>query len=87
MSSELFEFYHSQYGANLYAERIKSSGREIDEPTRMLLEVYVPTFSVCALLAVTAWITSDAIHVVMTHGQEDEDTDVNFMYGYAAGKP
>ena len=69
----------------MFAERIKESGREIDEPTRMILEVYVPTFSVCALLGVTAWITWDAIHVVISHGKDDEDTDVSFMYGYSAG--
>lgn len=75
-----------KYAANMYAERFKSTGKEIDEPTRMILEVYVPSFSVCALLGVTAWMTYDAISVVIHNGQDDEETNVSFMYGYSAGK-
>eukprot|EP01034_Spumella_vulgaris_P029347 gene29347-36383_t len=57
----------------MYAERIKSSGREIDEKTRMVLEVYIPSLSVIALLAVTGWITSDAVTAIMNKGDSGDE--------------
>jgi Co/Zn/Cd efflux system component len=68
----------------MYAERVKSKGRSLPESTRMMLEVYIPTFSVTALLAVTGWITSDAIAVIQSGG-DGEDVDVYFLYGFACG--
>ena len=66
----------------MYAERIKSQGRTMDRQTRLMLEVYIPTFSVCALLGVTGWITSDAIAVIQGAG-DDDDVDVIFLYAFA----
>ena len=71
-----------QYFTNMYAEWVKSRGGVIDERTRYILEVYIPTFSVCALLGVTGWITSDAIAVIR-NGGEDDDVDIAFLYGFA----
>eukprot|EP01034_Spumella_vulgaris_P031339 gene31339-38716_t len=70
----------------MYAERIKSSGREIDEKTRMMLEVYIPTFSVLALLGITAWITAGAIDVIIDKGKAAEGGNVNilFLYGFSS---
>lgn len=68
----------------MYAERIKSQGKIIDEGTRFMLEVYIPSFSVCALLAVTGWVTSDAIAVIRDGGGGDE-VDIAFLYGFACG--
>lgn len=73
-----------QYLTNMYAERLKSQGRTMDRQTRFILEVYVPTFSICALLGVTGWITSDAIKVILDGG-DDDDVDVMMMFGFAAG--
>ncbi len=48
----------------------------------MLLEVYVPTFSVCALIGVSTYITMDAIAVVM-NPPDDEEVNVLFLFGFA----
>lgn len=50
----------------------------------MYLEVYIPTFSVIALLAVTAWITSDAVNLLLD-SDDSEDVDVSFLFGFSAG--
>lgn len=68
----------------MYAERIKSSGNAIDEPTRMMLEVYIPTFSICCLLAVTGWITFDAVNVI-SGKDKDEDTNMYYLFGFSSG--
>lgn len=72
----------------MYAERIKSSGRDIDEGTRMMLEVYIPTFSVLSLLGVTAWITSGAVEVIYSkgHAAGGGNVDVLFLYGFSGGE-
>ena len=67
----------------MYAERLKSQGKTMDKPTKRILEVYVPTFSVCALLGVTGWITSDAITTIVSGGDGD-DVDVVFLYAFAS---
>jgi hypothetical protein len=69
----------------MYAERIKASGREIDERTRMVLEVYIPTFSVLALLIVTGWFTSDAITMIQNKGHASGDVNVVFLYAFTSG--
>lgn len=56
----------------------------MDERTRFLLEVYIPLFSVSALLGVTGWVTSDAIAVIMK-GEGGDETDIAFLYGFACG--
>ena len=47
-----------------------------------MLEVYIPSFSVCALIGVTGWITSDAIQVIISD-ERDDDVGVAFLYGFA----
>jgi Co/Zn/Cd efflux system component len=73
-----------QYLTNMYAERLKNQGRTMDRQTRRILEVYVPTFSVCALLGVTGWILSDAIGVIQ-NGDGGDDVNVVFMFAFASG--
>lgn len=48
-----------------------------------MLEVYIPSFSVCALLGVTGWIVSDAIAVIESGGGGDS-VDVVVMFAFAA---
>lgn len=67
----------------MYAERVKAKQGTIDPATRRILEVYVPTFSICALLGVTGWITSDAIKVIM-NGDDGDDVNVAFLFGFAS---
>lgn len=68
----------------MYAEYKKMKHQEISSKMRTVLEIYIPSFSVCALLAVTAWIFSDAIAVLRGESDDDE-VNVYFMYGFAAG--
>lgn len=77
MSVDVFTYF-----TNMYAERVKARGGVLTKTTRYVLEVCVPTFSVSALLAVTGWITSDAIAVIM-HPTSSDDVDVYFLYGFA----
>jgi Co/Zn/Cd efflux system component len=48
----------------------------------MFIEVYVPTFSVAALVGVSMYITIEAINVVM-NPPEDDNVDVIFLYAFA----
>jgi Co/Zn/Cd efflux system component len=67
----------------MYAERIKSKhGGALDPKTRRILEVYIPTFSVIALLSVTGWIVSDAAAVI-EDGGEDDDVDIAFLWAFS----
>lgn len=67
----------------MYAEWLKSKGEELSRTTRIILEVGIPCFSICALLGVTAYITSDAVEVIKSNGADDE-VDVYFLYGFAS---
>ena len=67
----------------MYAEWFKSKGQELPLRTKIILEVGIPSFSICALLGVTAYITSDAVEVIKSHGVED-DVNVDFLYGFAS---
>ena len=67
----------------MYAEWLKSKGEELSLRTKIILEVGIPCFSICALLGVTAYITSDAVEVIKSNGADD-DLDVHFLYGFAA---
>jgi len=67
----------------MYAERIKSRGGEITPTMRFAMEILIPSFSVCALLGVTIYITTDAIEVIKSNGADD-DVNVYFLYGFAS---
>ena len=67
----------------MYAEWFKSKGQELPLRTKIILEVGIPSFSICALLGVTAYITSDAVEVIKSNGAED-DVNVDFLYGFAS---
>ena len=67
----------------MYAESLKSKGEELSSRTKIILEVGIPCFSICALLGVTAYITSDAVEVIKSNGADD-DVNVYFLYGFAS---
>ena len=67
----------------MYSEHVKSTRGKIDVKTRFILEVGIPSFSIVALLAVTAWITIDAIDVLRNPG--GDSVNVYFLFGFAAG--
>lgn len=50
-----------------------------------MIEVVVPSFSVAALLGVTAYITSDAIATIQSPQPDDNDELIIFMYAFASG--
>jgi Co/Zn/Cd efflux system component len=64
----------------MYAERIKSRSGILDEGTRRILEVYIPSFSVCALLGVTGYITYQAILTITATDKGDEGDNVNVYF-------
>ena len=78
MSVDVFTYF-----TNMYAEYIKSKGEKLSKRMLIILEIGIPSFSVCALLGVTGYITSDAIHLLMTNGEEDDDVNIFFLYGFA----
>ena len=79
MSVDVFSYF-----ANMYAERVKSKDGELSIDMRWILQVYIPLFSITCLLGVTAWITSDAISVIISPS-DDDDVDVLFLYLFASG--
>ena len=66
----------------MYAEYVKAKYGVLDERTRRVLEVYVPTVSVSALIGVTCWILSDAVGIIVDGG-EDEDVNVYFLWAFS----
>ena len=69
----------------MYAERVKARNHGIlDKSTKMLLEVYIPSLSITALLAVTGYILSDAVDVIK-QGESDDDVNVYFLFAFAGG--
>lgn len=68
----------------MYAESQKASGADLDIPKRLILEVYIPIFSVLTLLAVTLWILHDSIIALTTVSEDDEEVDVIFLYCFSA---
>jgi len=72
------------YFCNMQAERIKARKGYVPPATKMILEVYVPTLSVTALLAVTAYVSVGSVHDIL-YPPEDDDVNIYIMYGFAAG--
>lgn len=68
----------------MYAEKIKSKGGRITKETRMILEVYIPSFSIICLIGVTAYVTNEAIGIILHPPHPAEDVDISFLYGFAA---
>lgn len=69
----------------MVAEYLKSkTDGKLELRTRYILEIFIPATSICALLGVTGWISQQAIAVIVNHG-DDEDVNVIFLFGYAAG--
>jgi Co/Zn/Cd efflux system component len=66
----------------MYSEYVKRKYGRLDDTTRFVLEVGIPSFSVLALLGVTAWITYDAILVI--RNPEDGSVNVLFLFGFAS---
>jgi len=79
MSVDVFTYF-----CNMYSEHVKSKQGTLDINTRLMIEVFIPSFSVIALLAVTVYITVDAVDVVL-NPPEDDNVNVYFMYGFAGG--
>lgn len=73
------------YACSSWGERVKDRTGTIDQWTRLMTNVYIPLGSVVALLAVSAYITVEAVDRVAgdEDGDDDEDVDVTFLYIFA----
>ena len=72
------------YCTNMYAERYKLRDLKMGKATRMMLEVYVPTFSVIALLGVTIYAVTESIKIIINEPTGDDDVKISFLYGFAS---
>jgi Co/Zn/Cd efflux system component len=72
-----------QYVCNIYAERLKAREQEISKRTRFLLEIFIPSVSLCCLLIVTGYVTASAIHVIRRPSAEHEEVNIYFLYGFS----
>lgn len=72
------------YICNMYAEHVKGKGEEITNNGRLIMEVYIPSFSVCALIGVTIYITQDALSELSApRGDDDEDVNVVMLWVFS----
>lgn len=55
----------------------------LSKRTEIILEVFVPSFSVICLFSVTAYIAADAVNVLIRE-TDAENIDVVYLYGFAA---
>lgn len=69
------------YICNAYVEWLKGRFGRMNNRTRYLVDVVIPSVSVVALLAVTIFITVDAVLILM-HPPPDR-LDVSYLYGYS----
>lgn len=71
------------YLANMYAEHKRQHG-SISNQTKWIFRVIIPSFALCSLLAVTGWITSDAVSLLVSPSiGTTDDLDVSFLWGFA----
>eukprot|EP01039_Chlorochromonas_danica_P000722 gene722-784_t len=74
------------YITNMYAERVKGKDGKLSVFATRVLEIFIPIFSVIALLGVTGWIASDAIGIIMEGEDGDgDDVDVIYLFAFASG--
>jgi len=78
MSVDVFSYF-----SNMYAERIRNRGGDLNRGTKMMLEVYIPSFSICLLLGVTGHIMNESVKVLKGEGGKD-DVNVYFMWGFSS---
>lgn len=69
----------------MYAERVKGKDGKLSVFATRVLEIFIPVFSVIALLGVTGWIAADAISIIMKGVDGDgDDVDVIFLFAFAS---
>lgn len=81
-----FNFYwtlHIQYGCNLFSETRKATGLPMTLRMKFVTEVGLPLFSVSALVAVTIYITFDAIMILLAK-KSAAHVDTTLMYIFAS---
>ena len=71
------------YFTNMIAERIKEKHGSVSEETRLILEVYIPSFSILSLLGVTAYVTVGAVGDIITK-PADDDVDINMLWIFSS---
>lgn len=71
------------YFTNMVAERIKSGGGRVTPRMQMVLEVYVPLFSVTLLIAVTIYVTIGAVGDIV-NPPADDDVDIFMLWLFSS---
>lgn len=69
------------YVCNAYVEWIKTHYGRLNTATRWRVDVLIPAMSTLTLLAVTVYITMDAIRLLLSPSQDD--MDISYLYGYS----
>lgn len=70
------------YLCNIYGEWCRDSYGRLGTRTKFLLDVIIPGLSILSLLAITAYITTDAINILSSPPVND-NVDVTFLYAYS----
>jgi Co/Zn/Cd efflux system component len=73
----------ANYVTNIYIENLKKKYNQLSLKVRWNAEVLVPFLAVNSLLAVSFWIFSDAI-IIIINPPEITIVDISFLYGYAS---
>lgn len=72
------------YICNGVVEWYKSRNNRITQHSRLFMEVIIPSLSVLSLIAVTLYVTYDAVRVVL-NPPVTNTVDVGFLYGFSMG--
>ena len=74
----------STYVISIFVEefKLRNHGARLSVDTMWLVDIGIPTISVIALLAVTMYISVDAVKVLYNPPRKDE-VDVLFLYGFS----
>jgi Co/Zn/Cd efflux system component len=62
----------------------KARGVALTSRSKLILEIVIPSFSVVALLCITAYILSDAIDLLTELEEGHEDVNLTYLFGFGA---
>lgn len=79
MSVDIFSYICCWYGEHIKAK----NGGILDESSRMLVEVYIPTLSLCALLGVSGYVCYDAVTILLNPNEVTDEVSVVFLYAFS----
>ncbi len=72
------------YLSNLYAEhKKKKHGSRLKKKTRIILEIFIPLFSVALLLAVTIYVLTEAAKI-LTKSNPSDSVAIGVLFGFSS---